>query len=68
MEVINWAAPLGCEPSSIPFNYLGISVGETMNLRKAWSPIVENFQAKLSTWKARSLSFGGSSGGTQALM
>nr|KAJ0203637.1 hypothetical protein LSAT_V11C500259620 [Lactuca sativa] len=58
-EVINLATPLGCEPSSIPFTYLRIPVGENMNRRKAWEPIIDKFQAKMSTWKVRSLSFGG---------
>lgn len=56
---LNWTAPLGCDPSTIPFTYLGIPVGENMNLRNAWRPIIDKFHAKLTIWKARSLSFGG---------
>lgn len=59
MEVSNWVAPLGCELSSIPFSFLGIPVGENMNRRRAWRPIIDKFQDKLTTWKAKSLSFGG---------
>lgn len=58
-EVSNFSAPRGCEPSSLPFSYLGIPVGENMNLKKAWIPIIEKFHSKLSSWKAKSLSFGG---------
>nr|KAJ0197982.1 hypothetical protein LSAT_V11C700375200 [Lactuca sativa] len=58
-EVLNWSAPLGCEPSSLPFTYLGIPVGENMNRKNAWRPIVEKFHCKLSLWKAKTLSFGG---------
>ncbi|XP_023738523.1 uncharacterized protein LOC111886502 [Lactuca sativa] len=59
LEVLHWSAPLGCEPSSLPFTYLGIPVGDNMNLKKAWRPIIEKFRSKLSSWKAKSLSFGG---------
>ncbi|XP_023749157.1 uncharacterized mitochondrial protein AtMg01250-like [Lactuca sativa] len=34
MEISNWSAPLGCEPSSITFTYLGIPVGENMNKKE----------------------------------
>ncbi|KAL7611218.1 hypothetical protein Lser_V15G10494 [Lactuca serriola] len=33
-ETTRWALPLGCEPSSLPFNYLGVPVGANMNLKK----------------------------------
>ena len=33
-EVTNWARPLGCEPSSLPFTYLGFPVGANMKLKK----------------------------------
>lgn len=33
-EVNRWANVLGCEPSSLPFMYLGVPVGENMNLIK----------------------------------
>ncbi|XP_023766085.2 uncharacterized protein LOC111914622 [Lactuca sativa] len=58
-EVSNWVAPLGCEPSSIPFTYVGVPVGENMNRKRAWRPVIDKFQNKLTTWKAKSLSFGG---------
>ncbi|KAL6554936.1 hypothetical protein OROGR_006194 [Orobanche gracilis] len=58
-EVEEWASPLGCEPASLPFNYLGVPVGANMNLKKNWKPVIDKFNSKLSVWKARSLSFGG---------
>nr|KAJ0195087.1 hypothetical protein LSAT_V11C700361540 [Lactuca sativa] len=33
-EITRWAAPLGCEPASLPFTYLGIPVGANMKLKK----------------------------------
>jgi len=58
-EVANWATPLGCEPASKPFQYLGVPVGANMNLRSSWDPIIEKLKSKLSLWKSKMLSFGG---------
>ncbi|KAI3517218.1 hypothetical protein L1887_16430 [Cichorium endivia] len=58
-EVSRWASPLGCEPASLPFTYLGVPVGANMNLKKHWKPIIDKFSARLSAWKAKALSFGG---------
>lgn len=58
-EVEYGAGPLGCEPTSLPFMYLGVPVGANMNSIKHWRPIIEKFKAKLSIWKAKNLSFGG---------
>lgn len=30
-----------------------------MSLKKHWTPIIENFQARLSSWKAKTLTLGG---------
>ena len=54
-----WANLLGCVARTLPFNYLGVSVGANMNHIKNWQPIVDMFNSKLSTWKAKTLSFGG---------
>nr|KAJ0185476.1 hypothetical protein LSAT_V11C900497710 [Lactuca sativa] len=51
-EVTNWARPLGCELSSLPFTYLFIPIGANMKLKKNW------FHAILSNWKSKALSFG----------
>ena len=58
-ETRRWALPLGCEPASLPFTYLGVPVGSNMNLKKNWLPIIDRFKSKLSLWKAKTLSFGG---------
>lgn len=52
-------SPLGCEPSALPFTYLGVPVGDNMNRKNAWNPIIDKFKSKLSTWKSKTLSFGG---------
>ncbi|KAL4562942.1 hypothetical protein LXL04_026973 [Taraxacum kok-saghyz] len=38
---------------------LGVPVGANMNLKKHWKPILDKFEAKLSPWKSKTLSFGG---------
>lgn len=58
-EVLRGAAPLGCKPDSLPFTYLGVPVGANMKFKKHWKPVIDRFYAKLSPWKAKTLSFGG---------
>ncbi|XP_023773246.2 uncharacterized protein LOC111921907 [Lactuca sativa] len=58
-EVETLAKPLGCEPAKLPFTYLGVPIGANMKLLKNWKPVIEKLQARLSTWKSRSLSLGG---------
>ncbi|GKB25262.1 RNA-directed DNA polymerase, eukaryota, reverse transcriptase zinc-binding domain protein [Tanacetum coccineum] len=50
---------LCCKPSSLPFTYLGLPIGANMNRSCNWKPIIDKFHNRLSSWKARSLSFGG---------
>nr|KAJ0222973.1 hypothetical protein LSAT_V11C200055230 [Lactuca sativa] len=58
-EVQRMARFLGCTVGTFPFTYLGVPIGANMALKKNWQPIVDKFKSKLSTWKAKSLSFGG---------
>ena len=58
-EVGDFAKILCCQPATLPFTYLGLPVGANMALIKHWQPVVERFKSRLSSWKARSLSFGG---------
>ncbi|GJV68076.1 hypothetical protein Tco_1483585 [Tanacetum coccineum] len=52
------ASILCCQPSSLPFTYLGLPIGVTHDGSCNWKPIIDKFHNRLS-WKARSLSFGG---------
>ncbi|PWA65795.1 reverse transcriptase domain, Reverse transcriptase zinc-binding domain protein [Artemisia annua] len=52
-------ATLNQQPSSLPCTYLGLPIGANMNKGDNWKPIIENFHKKLTSWKARNLSFGG---------
>lgn len=43
----------------LPFKYLRIPIEANMNHIKNWKDVVDIFETKLFSWKARSLSFGG---------
>ncbi|GKC28667.1 RNA-directed DNA polymerase, eukaryota [Tanacetum coccineum] len=58
-EVYRGAQMTGCEASKIPFKYLGIMVGSNMNRLHAWDRVIEKVMARLSKWKAKTLSIGG---------
>ncbi|KAJ9560661.1 hypothetical protein OSB04_005821 [Centaurea solstitialis] len=58
-ETKRMARRLNCKTGTLPFNYLGIPVGENMNKATSWKPIVEKFKSRLSKWKASTLSIGG---------
>ncbi|KAD3642016.1 hypothetical protein E3N88_31240 [Mikania micrantha] len=58
-EVSKAASKLHCHVGELPFTYLGLSVGDNMNREVHWQPVVDVFRKRLSSWKARNLSFGG---------
>lgn len=58
-EVSRMARVLNCKEGSLSLKYLGVPVGGKMTRVVSWIPIMEKFQSKLSSWKSRSLSFGG---------
>ncbi|KAJ9565769.1 hypothetical protein OSB04_001735 [Centaurea solstitialis] len=43
----------------LPFSYLGVTVGVSMNKVESWAPVIDKFQKKLTMWKADTLSSGG---------
>lgn len=59
IEITRLAGILHCEPATFPFVYLGLPIGANMKLAKNWKPIMDKFNSKLSSWKAKNLSFGG---------
>nr|KAJ0217272.1 hypothetical protein LSAT_V11C300123850 [Lactuca sativa] len=59
-ETRRWAIELRYLVESLLFMDLGVSVGANMSRKKYWQPVIERFQSKLSYWKDRHLSFGGS--------
>ncbi|GJT05143.1 putative RNA-directed DNA polymerase, eukaryota, reverse transcriptase zinc-binding domain protein [Tanacetum coccineum] len=53
------ASLIGCQPSNFPCNYLGLPIGANMSRCDNWLPLLERFHKRLSSWKAKTLSFGG---------
>ncbi|GJW02620.1 RNA-directed DNA polymerase, eukaryota, reverse transcriptase zinc-binding domain protein [Tanacetum coccineum] len=53
------AASFGCKGNKLPFTYLGVKVGDNMTRANSWTEVVKKVSAKLSSWKAKSLSVGG---------
>nr|GEX64674.1 nucleotide-binding alpha-beta plait domain-containing protein [Tanacetum cinerariifolium] len=53
------AMKIGCAVLKVPFSYLGTKVGCLMSLTLSWNEIVNNFLARLSKWKMKTLSIGG---------
>ncbi|KAJ0923662.1 hypothetical protein HanPSC8_Chr05g0218711 [Helianthus annuus] len=58
-EVTQMAQALKCGVGAFPFSYLGVPIGANMKRKIHWQPVVEKFNKRLSSWKARNLSFAG---------
>ncbi|GJV79108.1 hypothetical protein Tco_1514978, partial [Tanacetum coccineum] len=58
-EVAAVASSLNCSHDSLPFMYLGLSVGKNMNFCDACVDVIDRVRNRLSAWKAKSLSIGG---------
>ncbi|GJR63456.1 RNA-directed DNA polymerase, eukaryota, reverse transcriptase zinc-binding domain protein [Tanacetum coccineum] len=58
-DIEDMARDAGCGSGSVPFSYLGLPIGVNMHLTANWQPLIDRFRAKLSTWKANTLSIGG---------
>ncbi|KAJ9549144.1 hypothetical protein OSB04_021687 [Centaurea solstitialis] len=59
IESSGLASRLSCKSGHLPFNFLGIPVGVSMNKKSSWQPLLEKFQYKLSNWKSSMLSAAG---------
>jgi len=53
------ASALNCRTGTIPFVYLGLSIGGDSRRLSFWKPVVDRITARLSSWHNRFLSFGG---------
>lgn len=49
-----------CMSNSLPFVHLNVPVGQNMAQVSAWSSIIDRFRSRLSGWKEKGMSFGGS--------
>ena len=59
LELNSLASTIGRLPSHFPCTYLGLPIGAKMSRCANWNKIIEKFQMKLSSWKSKTLSFGG---------
>ncbi|GKA91273.1 putative RNA-directed DNA polymerase [Tanacetum coccineum] len=55
----NFASFFNFQPSSLPCMYLGLPIGANMNRGLNWKPVIDKFHNRLSSWKAKTLSYGG---------
>ncbi|GKB49301.1 zf-CCHC domain-containing protein [Tanacetum coccineum] len=58
-ETTTLASTLNCEPSNLPFIYLGLPIGANMRKACHWKPIIDKFHNRLTSWKSKTLSYGG---------
>lgn len=58
-ETIRMANFLRCDVGVFPFHYLGVPIGVNMKRSSLWQPVIEKFKSKLTSWKAKYLSFAG---------
>ncbi|XP_026420637.1 uncharacterized protein LOC113316705 [Papaver somniferum] len=57
-DLYSWATKLGCSIDTLPFIYLGMTLGAKSGSKGIWDPIIEKFDARLSPWRKISLSKG----------
>ena len=50
---------LGCKTSTLPMNYLGLTLGASFKMQSIWNPIAEKMERRLARWKRLYLSKGG---------
>nr|XP_043639311.1 uncharacterized protein LOC122610385 [Erigeron canadensis] len=58
-ELVEMAKVVNCEAGRFPFTYLGVTIGANMNRLANWRFLFDIFEARLSRWKASSLSLAG---------
>ncbi|KAJ0700669.1 putative RNA-directed DNA polymerase [Helianthus annuus] len=58
-EVQNMASIFNCKVGKFPFVYLGLKVGASMNRIANWREVIDMFNKRLTSWKAKTLSFAG---------
>ncbi|GJV91486.1 RNA-directed DNA polymerase, eukaryota [Tanacetum coccineum] len=59
LDIETAATSIGCSIMDNQFRYLGVMVGSNMSRHKAWVDVVLKLRSRLSKWKAKTLSIGG---------
>ncbi|GJW95315.1 RNA-directed DNA polymerase, eukaryota, reverse transcriptase zinc-binding domain protein [Tanacetum coccineum] len=67
-EVESIARSINCSHDSLPFSYLGLSVGRSMRKVEDWACVSSKFTKRLTSWKNRLLSIGGRSTLTKSVL
>ncbi|PWA61396.1 reverse transcriptase domain, Zinc finger, CCHC-type [Artemisia annua] len=55
LELTSLASSIGCQPSHLPFTYLGLPIGANMSRFSNWSPLVERFLKRLKTFTVKGI-------------
>ncbi|MCI10071.1 RNA-directed DNA polymerase (Reverse transcriptase), partial [Trifolium medium] len=50
---------LNCRPGSLPFKYLGLSIGVNPKSLSTWDPLLVHLRNRLSSWRNKHISLGG---------
>nr|GFA58782.1 U-box domain-containing protein 28-like [Tanacetum cinerariifolium] len=58
-DVVNAAILIGCSIMNNSFRYLGVLVGHHSSRLSAWDDTIDKLKARLSKWKMKALSIGG---------
>ncbi|GJR38028.1 RNA-directed DNA polymerase, eukaryota, reverse transcriptase zinc-binding domain protein [Tanacetum coccineum] len=58
--MVSAARFIGCSTLSAPFTYLGVKVGGFMSRLSSWDDVIAKLSSRLSKWKLKTLSIGGS--------
>ncbi|XP_071694732.1 uncharacterized mitochondrial protein AtMg01250-like [Rutidosis leptorrhynchoides] len=58
-EVSYVANRIGCQVGKFSFTYLGSPIWTKMNKLSGWNPVIGKLRKRLSSWRMRSMSFGG---------
>nr|GEV27856.1 RNA-directed DNA polymerase, eukaryota [Tanacetum cinerariifolium] len=58
-DVLLATESIGCSIFTMPFNFLGVKVGDIMSRRNSWEETIGKLSSRLSKWKLKALSIGG---------
>ena len=58
-DLTPYSNSMGCSVDSLPFKYLGFSIGGGRNRKEMWNTLEERFRYKIDRWRNVSLSKGG---------
>ena len=67
-DLDSYVNTLGCMVDTLPFNYLGFSIGGASDRKEAWNSLEERFRYKIDRWRNVSLSKGGKLTLTQSVL